>query len=745
MQSTFEHDQPDVYSGSSEPEVPIQSDSQSQTFSSDFKDEEVRGFENLDKPDEDIYPTTTFAQEEPPVTHFEESYHTSTQDLDHSVEERNTLEPNMINLMPTPESSEKHHASDHVSEKDDTTDQIPITEVDDKLHGTDPTPVPDMDERKPVVVSRDDETFSVDTNDDTASLMQGNLAQPDELKNQDGMPSPPTPPLYQPTEQFDTQTAATLQHVTTTLVLPTETPPVTPPPVQEQTPSQASPASQPVISDGDPGSYDLEMDEEEFWDDDYDEDEDEDDEMDQEDEKPWQFDEVKVDHVPADQSSDEIEKKPLSENEEDQEGFSKEEEKPVDIPTESGQDEEPFEDITKQAETTVEHTPRVDDQHSYHKQENKFDKPEDLATFLPGTVPGFTPPLVPTPAVDTISESVPLDGGPSIPDLTAATFSPPSAEHQDEFDSTPHKHDRGYDLDAVKRRLELARERSRQYYQHDSVDKPEAGDDSEDVQPSEDHTPESTETFTPPTVDELPSEPPPRIAEEIPLESPTQLIPTPEVQEKMFDERSQQPPVAVEEVETPDTDESFTHEQHPEPTPGYHPDEFERANKSPEGTPSPSTSDDTPPTWTAPVTPDFEIPPPPPVRPAVYNCRDEYIPLPGSDSGWLAVHEKVRAQARDWVLDTLPEEWSEWICTNVSASGKSYFFLLYFYMNAHFGNSQHCNFGITKMCSLISVHLASHAGYGVHKHDLPFPDGPTSVPPLSVLQEHSEKVNGSLV
>ena len=62
----------------------------------------------------------------------------------------------------------------------------------------------------------------------------------------------------------------------------------------------------------------------------------------------------------------------------------------------------------------------------------------------------------------------------------------------------------------------------------------------------------------------------------------------------------------------------------------------------------------------------FEEPPPPPKM--SYDCRDDYLPMPGYGSGgWMAYHEQVRARVRDFVLDSLPEEWSKWVCHNVSS------------------------------------------------------------------------------
>ena len=63
----------------------------------------------------------------------------------------------------------------------------------------------------------------------------------------------------------------------------------------------------------------------------------------------------------------------------------------------------------------------------------------------------------------------------------------------------------------------------------------------------------------------------------------------------------------------------------------------------------------------------FEEPPPPPLSRSGYSCRDDYVPMPGaSRGGWMAYHEQIRAQVRDFVLDVLPKEWSEWVCHNVS-------------------------------------------------------------------------------
>ena len=61
----------------------------------------------------------------------------------------------------------------------------------------------------------------------------------------------------------------------------------------------------------------------------------------------------------------------------------------------------------------------------------------------------------------------------------------------------------------------------------------------------------------------------------------------------------------------------------------------------------------------------FEEPPPPPR--GSYSCRDDYLPMPGaSRGGWMAYHEQIRARVRDFVLDALPKEWSDWVCYNVS-------------------------------------------------------------------------------
>ena len=62
----------------------------------------------------------------------------------------------------------------------------------------------------------------------------------------------------------------------------------------------------------------------------------------------------------------------------------------------------------------------------------------------------------------------------------------------------------------------------------------------------------------------------------------------------------------------------------------------------------------------------FEEPPPPPRM--SYSCRDDYLPMPGHNrGGWMAYHEQVRARIRDFVLDALPSEWSDWVCHNVSS------------------------------------------------------------------------------
>lgn len=67
-----------------------------------------------------------------------------------------------------------------------------------------------------------------------------------------------------------------------------------------------------------------------------------------------------------------------------------------------------------------------------------------------------------------------------------------------------------------------------------------------------------------------------------------------------------------------------------------------------------------PPTYSS-----FEEPPPPPK--ASYSCHDDYVPMPGHDGGgWMAYHEKVRGRVRDLVLQSLPGEWSNWVCQNVS-------------------------------------------------------------------------------
>ena len=63
----------------------------------------------------------------------------------------------------------------------------------------------------------------------------------------------------------------------------------------------------------------------------------------------------------------------------------------------------------------------------------------------------------------------------------------------------------------------------------------------------------------------------------------------------------------------------------------------------------------------------FEEPPPPPPSRSGYSCRDDYLPMPGaSRGGWMAYHEQIRARVRDFVLDALPKEWSDWVCHNVS-------------------------------------------------------------------------------
>jgi hypothetical protein len=62
---------------------------------------------------------------------------------------------------------------------------------------------------------------------------------------------------------------------------------------------------------------------------------------------------------------------------------------------------------------------------------------------------------------------------------------------------------------------------------------------------------------------------------------------------------------------------------------------------------------------------EFEEPPAPPR--SGYSCRDDYLPMPGSNrGGWMAYHEQIRARIRDFVLDALPKEWSDWVCHNVS-------------------------------------------------------------------------------
>ena len=45
----------------------------------------------------------------------------------------------------------------------------------------------------------------------------------------------------------------------------------------------------------------------------------------------------------------------------------------------------------------------------------------------------------------------------------------------------------------------------------------------------------------------------------------------------------------------------------------------------------------------------------------------EYQPLPGSDSGVLWYHEQLRAYLCNAILSSLPETWTKWITSNVSA------------------------------------------------------------------------------
>ena len=95
------------------------------------------------------------------------------------------------------------------------------------------------------------------------------------------------------------------------------------------------------------------------------------------------------------------------------------------------------------------------------------------------------------------------------------------------------------------------------------------------------------------------------------------------------------------------------------PPPPYDAYEFKESDASREDTPTLSPMD---------ADLAFEEPPPPPhARGTSYSCRDDYLAMPGHDrGGWMSYHEQVRARVRDFVLDALPKEWSDWVCHNVS-------------------------------------------------------------------------------
>ena len=66
----------------------------------------------------------------------------------------------------------------------------------------------------------------------------------------------------------------------------------------------------------------------------------------------------------------------------------------------------------------------------------------------------------------------------------------------------------------------------------------------------------------------------------------------------------------------------------------------------------------------------FEEPPPPPASGAgvSYSCRDDYLAMPGHNRGGsMAYFEGIRSGIRDMVLNALPDEWSDWVCHNVSS------------------------------------------------------------------------------
>ena len=55
---------------------------------------------------------------------------------------------------------------------------------------------------------------------------------------------------------------------------------------------------------------------------------------------------------------------------------------------------------------------------------------------------------------------------------------------------------------------------------------------------------------------------------------------------------------------------------------------------------------------------------PPTSPPSGYNCREDFIPPPGYENSWV---RSVQVQTREMILNSLPEEWARWVCTNVSS------------------------------------------------------------------------------
>lgn len=638
------------------------------------EDEEERLLEDQETPDDGgIYPTTTTHLDvEKPTTHFEESTQfldTTLLNLDPSTVEESTTEPVSTSPTPTPDIGDDPH----------TTDPIPTPEnVEQQTE--DHIPIPEMEQ--PVV---GDNTFSVGQDAGDPSQMQGNLAQhqDEDLKSENSMPKSSPPLSHQPPNNFETET--NMYQTTTTQDVPTETPPPVVPPVKDE---------QLKKGDGGPGwrSFDDYEEEEEDWGFDDDDFEDED----WRDDEDWPADDDKVDEstlasqqpntasdVPTQQpvgdgsvplkqeegSDEKVDSVPdlqIPDDSLDDDYLEKkwhmEKEFVENLPQET-EDQPPKEDISTQTETTK---PHDGEQDLHHKQEENLVEPEEQAGVVTEPEPAYTPPVVPTPS------SAPSTDG----DDNFAT-PPPSPTHSGSG-SMPPLHGMGFNLNAVRKRVELAKERSRQQEEM-LLDKPEDKDaDGVGIQPSDEDPTASSEEEVPITTPPAPPSvdiPPETMTsvEVMPQETTVQPIPTPEAQEEIPQESvQQQPPPIVEEPPRPDSDdEDFsvaTPSEQFEPL-SDHSDEYGNAVKSPElPTPPSSVFEETPPTE-EPVAPDYEAPPPPPTpgqqRP-VYNCRAEYIPLPGSDSGWLAVVEKFRAQSRDWVLDYLPAEWSEWICTNVS-------------------------------------------------------------------------------